>query len=175
VLARPTGSGRSGTTLPKWVMEKCSGPCYRMSQPHQGGTRYGLTGKRIAIASVTKVTCRCSPTSVHTRISLTLGIFGPWGSGKTSLMQMLLGQIEATMREKKRKTLWFNAWMYEGREEAQSALTIFDRAVIGCLVSGIHFAPVSQSAAQLNGSNLLIFTFTLRSIRQSRAVYIPLR
>ena len=53
---------------------------------------------------------------------LTLGIFGPWGSGKTSLMQMMMAQIEATKGETKRSTLWFNAWMYEGREEAQSAL-----------------------------------------------------
>ncbi len=53
---------------------------------------------------------------------LTLGIFGPWGSGKTSLMQMMMMAIEATKAEKKRSTLWFNAWMYEGREEAQSAL-----------------------------------------------------
>jgi hypothetical protein len=53
---------------------------------------------------------------------LTLGIFGPWGSGKTSLMEMLRRHIESTKGEKKRKTLWFNAWMYEGREEAQSAL-----------------------------------------------------
>ncbi len=53
---------------------------------------------------------------------LTLGIFGPWGSGKTSLMQMMMMTIEATKAEKKRSTLWFNAWMYEGREEAQSAL-----------------------------------------------------
>lgn len=53
---------------------------------------------------------------------LTLGVFGPWGSGKTSLMEMLRRHIEATKGEKKRKTLWFNAWMYEGREETQSAL-----------------------------------------------------
>jgi len=53
---------------------------------------------------------------------LTLGIFGPWGSGKTSLMEMLRRHIEANKGDKKRKTLWFNAWMYEGREEAQSAL-----------------------------------------------------
>jgi hypothetical protein len=53
---------------------------------------------------------------------LTLGIFGPWGSGKTSLMQMMMAHVEATKGERKRGTLWFNAWMYEGREEAQSAL-----------------------------------------------------
>jgi len=53
---------------------------------------------------------------------LTLGIFGPWGSGKTSLMEMLRRHIDDTKGDKKRKTLWFNAWMYEGRDEAQSAL-----------------------------------------------------
>jgi hypothetical protein len=61
---------------------------------------------------------------------LTLGVFGPWGSGKTSLMQMLMKQIESIAGEKKRKTLWFNAWMYEGREEAQSALI---HAILGKL------------------------------------------
>lgn len=52
---------------------------------------------------------------------LTLGIFGPWGSGKTSLMRMLQAKVDATPAVKS-KTLWFNAWRYEGREEAQSAL-----------------------------------------------------
>lgn len=52
---------------------------------------------------------------------LTLGIFGSWGSGKTSLMRMLRTHIEANPG-KTVKTLWFNAWRYEGREEAQSAL-----------------------------------------------------
>lgn len=52
---------------------------------------------------------------------LTLGIFGPWGSGKTSLMRMLQAKVDATP-DVKSKTLWFNAWRYEGREEAQSAL-----------------------------------------------------
>jgi hypothetical protein len=51
---------------------------------------------------------------------LTLGIFGLWGSGKTSLMRMLKRRIDASGDGV--KTLWFNAWRYEGREEAQSAL-----------------------------------------------------
>lgn len=53
---------------------------------------------------------------------LTLGIFGSWGSGKTSLMRMLKSRIEANGDQDGVKTLWFNAWRYEGREEAQSAL-----------------------------------------------------
>lgn len=51
---------------------------------------------------------------------LTLGIFGSWGSGKTSLMRMLKRRVDGA--EDGVKTLWFNAWRYEGREEAQSAL-----------------------------------------------------
>lgn len=53
---------------------------------------------------------------------LTLGIFGAWGSGKTSLMRMLQAKVDQDSASVKCKTLWFNAWRYEGREEAQSAL-----------------------------------------------------
>lgn len=53
---------------------------------------------------------------------LTLGIFGFWGSGKTSLMKMLKKSIDDAVATNRSKTLWFNAWKYEGREEAQSAL-----------------------------------------------------
>lgn len=53
---------------------------------------------------------------------LTLGIFGSWGSGKTSLMRMLKKRLDEGAATNKTKTLWFNAWRYEGREEAQSAL-----------------------------------------------------
>lgn len=53
---------------------------------------------------------------------LTLGIYGSWGSGKSSLMTMIRCRIEEHDTEKKVLTLWFNAWRYEGRDEAQSAL-----------------------------------------------------
>lgn len=52
---------------------------------------------------------------------LTLGVFGSWGSGKTSLMHMLKKHVDG-LGEQKVCTLWFNAWRYEGRDEAQSAL-----------------------------------------------------
>lgn len=55
---------------------------------------------------------------------LTLGIFGSWGSGKTSLMRMLQSNLgtSAPGGTTTTETLWFNAWKYEGREEAQAAL-----------------------------------------------------
>ena len=55
---------------------------------------------------------------------LVLGIFGSWGSGKSSLMSMLKDNIDQeSVRNKRRvKTLWFNAWRYEGKEEIQPAL-----------------------------------------------------
>lgn len=53
---------------------------------------------------------------------LTLGIFGAWGSGKTSLMTMLKYRLDRETIANKARTLWFNAWKYEGRDEAQSAL-----------------------------------------------------
>jgi hypothetical protein len=52
---------------------------------------------------------------------LTLGIFGSWGSGKTSLMRMLQKAAGAEA-ETGVKTVWFNAWRYEGKDEIQSAL-----------------------------------------------------
>lgn len=50
---------------------------------------------------------------------LTLGIFGSWGSGKTSLMKMLQAAVNV---QEKVKTVWANAWRYEGKDEMQSAL-----------------------------------------------------
>ncbi len=46
---------------------------------------------------------------------LTIGVFGPWGSGKTSLLRMLKGDIE---RESLRfvRPVWFTAWKYDRHE-----------------------------------------------------------
>jgi KAP family P-loop domain len=52
------------------------------------------------------------------RRPLTIGIFGGWGTGKTSLMQM----IEARLKDEGIKTVWFNAWKYSGKEVIWNAL-----------------------------------------------------
>ncbi|MCL5021897.1 MAG: KAP family NTPase [Nitrospirae bacterium] len=65
---------------------------------------------------------------------LTLGIFGAWGSGKTSLMTMLRYRLDQKKDANKVRTLWFNAWKYEGRDEAQSALI---HAILAKLTEGL--------------------------------------
>jgi len=54
-----------------------------------------------------------------TMTPLTIGIFGGWGSGKTSLMQMVESELKAVLaeRQEEARTVWFNAWQY-GKEEA---------------------------------------------------------
>lgn len=43
---------------------------------------------------------------------LTIGVFGTWGSGKTSLMRMVKQQVQA----KKATAGWFDAWKYDKEE-----------------------------------------------------------
>jgi hypothetical protein len=47
---------------------------------------------------------------------LTIGIFGSWGSGKTSLMQMILEQLDPANGDS--IPIWFDAWRYARQDEA---------------------------------------------------------
>jgi hypothetical protein len=52
------------------------------------------------------------------RRPLTVGVFGGWGTGKTTLMQM----VEGGLKQGGIKTVWFNAWKYSGKEVIWNAL-----------------------------------------------------
>lgn len=56
-----------------------------------------------------------------------IGVFGDWGSGKSSLLRMVEEELK---KEKDEATLvlWFNGWIFEGYEDAKTALmgTILD-------------------------------------------------
>lgn len=66
----------------------------------------------------------------HTQTPLTIGLFGKWGSGKTSLMDFIKRELDAEQAEvgkgendgRKNLTVWFNAWKYEPREALWRAL-----------------------------------------------------
>lgn len=59
---------------------------------------------------------------------LTIGIYGEWGSGKTSFLKM----IDESLREQQIHSVWFNAWKYDHEENLWSALiqTILDQAQV---------------------------------------------
>lgn len=57
---------------------------------------------------------------INTKISdlpITIGIFGGWGSGKTSLMKLIQNKIN-----NRYKTIWFDAWKFDKDEDVRRAL-----------------------------------------------------
>lgn len=52
------------------------------------------------------------------RPPFTIGVFGEWGSGKTTLMKML----QASLQKNGTKTVWFNPWKYDNKEVIWNAL-----------------------------------------------------
>jgi len=64
-------------------------------------------------------------------LPVTIGLFGDWGSGKTSIMQMLRRDLESehwaegsVERQAYEKVvcLYFNGWLFEGYDDAKSAI-----------------------------------------------------
>ena len=67
----------------------------------------------------------------RTMLPATIGIFGDWGSGKTSVMKMLEKTLNPDNYEKdpekkskyeKIACLFFNGWLFEGYDDAKSAI-----------------------------------------------------
>jgi formylglycine-generating enzyme required for sulfatase activity len=48
----------------------------------------------------------------HAQTPVTVGVFGPWGSGKTSLLRMLKRDLDNSVLTGLR-TVWFTAWKYD--------------------------------------------------------------
>jgi len=64
----------------------------------------------------------------NTTTPLTIGIFGSWGSGKTSLMKMIERGLKRAGRDdtsvRQTHTVWFNAWLYSKEESLWRALIL---------------------------------------------------
>lgn len=69
----------------------------------------------------------------YTQTPLTIGIFGSWGSGKTSLMKMIEKRLQKQRRDQRRSEsgpackclpVWFNAWLYSRDEALWRALIL---------------------------------------------------
>ncbi len=53
---------------------------------------------------------------------LTIGVSGNWGAGKSSLVKMIGAELKASADDEKYIFLEFNAWLYQGYDDARQAL-----------------------------------------------------
>lgn len=95
-----------------------------------------------------------------------IGVYGDWGSGKSSLMHMCIKKLE---QEKKTKCLIFNGWLFESYSDAKSALlnSILDaiddekkltetgKEIISGLYKSVDKLQVAQKAIKF-GANWLL-------------------
>ncbi|MBN1955426.1 MAG: SUMF1/EgtB/PvdO family nonheme iron enzyme [Anaerolineae bacterium] len=83
-------------------------------------------------------------TNPNTDTPLTIGVFGGWGRGKTSLMQMVLRRLQAAQGEAfPVRTAWFNAWLYS-REQA------LWRALVSSVLEAVRQFPTLDAPARQN-------------------------
>lgn len=61
----------------------------------------------------------CSIIRNDSLLPATIGVFGDWGSGKSSLLQLVSTELS---NDKDSLVLSFNGWLFEGYEDAKSAL-----------------------------------------------------
>jgi len=75
---------------------------------------------------------------------ITIGVFGPWGSGKTSLMRLVAEQLinRRTAGHRWARAVWFNAWQYERDEGA------LWRALLLRVLEGLESEQLSEEDAQ---------------------------
>ena len=67
--------------------------------------------------------------SPNTATPLTIGVFGTWGSGKTSLMRMVRQGLPGNFQ-----TVWFDAWKYDKEEMLWRALLLQVLAAVRAMV-----------------------------------------
>lgn len=89
-------------------------------------------------------------------LPITIGVFGDWGGGKTSVMKMLQEDLEPGFYEEgtvERERygsvacLYFNGWLFEGYDDAKAAIL---SSVLVQLAAHERFGPkVSKKAASL--------------------------
>jgi len=75
---------------------------------------------------------------------ITIGVFGPWGSGKTSLMRLIAEQLlnRRTAGHRWAHVVWFNAWQYAQDEGA------LRRALLLRVLEGLESDKISEEDAQ---------------------------
>lgn len=86
----------------------------------------------------------------HSTPSFSVGIYGDWGSGKTTLMKM----IENKLRENNNSilTIWFDAWQYEN--EAQFTLDSFVKKIAYVMDKNPIYKEIKLLLSKVEENNL---------------------
>ncbi|HEX3019252.1 MAG TPA: SUMF1/EgtB/PvdO family nonheme iron enzyme [Chitinispirillaceae bacterium] len=85
--------------------------------------------------------------AMETPDSITIGIFGKWGTGKTSMMRLIKSKVEANDTA---VAVWFNAWQYEKEEHLIVPLTAtITRAIDEQLKQGKWVESLKSGAAKV--------------------------
>ena len=90
---------------------------------------------------------RLSEIIVKSTPQFTVGIFGGWGTGKTTMMQMIKDEIDNNHFEFT-TTIWFDSWRYENEE--YSALVPLIRTIIIGIQNSIIKSTKSEKIKALN-------------------------
>lgn len=80
----------------------------------------------------------------ETLLPVTIGVFGDWGNGKSSLLQMVKEKLVA---EDKVVCLYFNGWLFEDYDDAKAAL-------MGTILDEIEKSPKFLTSAKKTLDNL---------------------
>jgi len=96
----------------------------------------------------------------HISTPFTIGVYGDWGSGKTSFMNMLSAYLS---QKNNLKTFWFNAWQYEN--ETSLLLPLLSKLANEIDKKSELFDSIKKiaSAVILTGSNILLKAATLNT------------
>jgi formylglycine-generating enzyme required for sulfatase activity len=86
--------------------------------------------------------------SPNTATPLTIGVFGTWGSGKTSLMRMVQNQLPDDFQ-----TVWFDAWKYDKEEALWRALLLQVLSAVRVVVKAHKGEAEREANKALNALN----------------------
>jgi uncharacterized protein YjbI with pentapeptide repeats/GTPase SAR1 family protein len=86
---------------------------------------------------------------VNSTPRFTVGIFGGWGTGKTTLMQMIRNELEQNYRGNI-VTAWFDSWRYEN--EQYSAMIPLLRTITINIKNGLENVRNSGSQTKIEGA-----------------------
>jgi len=87
----------------------------------------------------------------NTATPITVGVFGTWGTGKTSLMRMIeMALIKQSRRRRRLKahTIWFDAWKYDKERELWRALLMRVLEAVRAVAEG---RPTSEHDVRTDG------------------------